>query len=1064
MISKTASEIYRAILFRLPYGSERTEAEQYKKIFNVDFTAILALKLLGSTEFRNLISPVIGCFLSLVGRPPIEEEVQSWIVNYRAGRLPMSNRYGQILRNSSDSDFLQDLYRRVLGRDCDAKGGSFWLEQLQTKSKIRSEIVLSFIESNEAKASLDAVSTMSRPHAILRLLDSTASQSINELRVYASQSVDDLLHSSFSIEKIYQASLQRYPLESEVQTIAMLVGKGVFTPYGLLNSLQTSIEYKVSVEPVLTIYNALLERIPEAPGIFYWAAMLRGDCSIETVVQEFLSSSEYSKLPQSTDSELFVSNLYQRILGRAADRGALDWATQSLLLGSETRQSITLNLLNASDGEIFRQQQLSKLNCKFVRQLSDSFSAKENQNQRLSLDYYKNPNGKKSFLLFGTCQSLMYANVFKLLADINCHFEHATDINLKSFSERIRSEPNFFDSFDLIIVETAVRYEVESVLNGHVSCAKKIIFFPTVRYLGFHPDMDYLSDGKGHFLPSATGNYHSRIIFTAYKSGATLNETHELFSMDLGSRLGYHRLREVFVPALINEFNGAGIDIGKLLRDYSERKVCFMHTIDHPKVFFFLDVCKLFLAKAGISFLDPEAIDIRDWFADSAYWLGSLAGDSQHGDFDFPCFYRSKVAGNSLVRHMSLNDFILESFDIYKAVSVRDYDSVIIKVSTEFEQVLIEELEQLRLGRIQETKVVLPRLRREAVASDQFGWNQSWKSCLQKPWSSLLNQSTELQISDGDLVASAGSCFASLLANGMKSYGLRYFISEPSAQSDSGSQTFSARYGNVYTARQLLQMMKRSIGLWKYDEPIWTRHDGRFVDPFRPREFVLGFSSVDELILEQSHHLKKVLEVFLVSDVFVFTIGLSEAVVNSSNGSVVPIAPEFICPSSDLVSRYKPKLFSFDDVYHDLEEFAFLLWSINSRARIVLTVSPVPLALSFFDDNAFVANCRSKSTLIAATRQLADRFKKIIYFPSYEIVTDQRFVKDNFESDLRRVAPNASSLVVDLFCKHLTKSEVTVSGGERSTQPIDLSISADVLLANDCDLEFINGHINLINR
>lgn len=77
----------------------------------------------------------------------------------------------------------------------------------------------------------------------------------------------------------------------------------------------------------------------------------------------------------------------------------------------------------------------------------------------------------------------------------------------------------------------------------------------------------------------------------------------------------------------------------------------------------------------------------------------------------------------------------------------------------------------------------------------------------------------------------------------------------------------------------------------------------------------------------------------------------------------------------------------------------------NPKAKILITVSPVPLRLTFTGEDIAVANTYSKSVLRAACGALARSRELIDYFPSYEAVMlssrgvwqkDRRHVSDRF--------------------------------------------------------------------
>lgn len=56
---------------------------------------------------------------------------------------------------------------------------------------------------------------------------------------------------------------------------------------------------------------------------------------------------------------------------------------------------------------------------------------------------------------------------------------------------------------------------------------------------------------------------------------------------------------------------------------------------------------------------------------------------------------------------------------------------------------------------------------------------------------------------------------------------------EPEDLPKFGYDMYSARYGNIYSARQLLQMLQRADGSFPREEACWETNS-RFYDPFRP--------------------------------------------------------------------------------------------------------------------------------------------------------------------------------------------------------------------------------------
>ena len=116
-------------------------------------------------------------------------------------------------------------------------------------------------------------------------------------------------------------------------------------------------------------------------------------------------------------------------------------------------------------------------------------------------------------------------------------------------------------------------------------------------------------------------------------------------------------------------------------------------------------------------------------------------------------------------------------------------------------------------------------------------------------------EAVKFQIGESDQISTLGSCFAQHLAKHIHKSGYNYLVTEPlrsdEEQTDLAimmASQFSARYGNVYTVRQALQLLDRANG-WEPKDSIWER-DGRFYDAFRPNVFPGGFAS-EELLIEE---------------------------------------------------------------------------------------------------------------------------------------------------------------------------------------------------------------------
>lgn len=285
---------------------------------------------------------------------------------------------------------------------------------------------------------------------------------------------------------------------------------------------------------------------------------------------------------------------------------------------------------------------------------------------------------------------------------------------------------------------------------------------------------------------------------------------------------------------------------------------------------------------------------------------------------------------------------------------------------------------------------------------------------------------TAFQIEPDDKVATAGSCFAQHIARRLSTSGFNYFVPEVAPEgldtAEAKAQNygvFSARFGNVYTTRQLLQLFERAYDPSAYPIPAWPLND-RFVDPFRPQIQPNGFPSEEDLELSRAEHLAAVRKMFEELDVLVFTLGLTETWVHRATGAVVPTAPGVAGGEWD-PTIYKFHNLSVAEVTADLSRFIEMLRAVNPKAKVLLTVSPVPLAATYVDQHVLVSTVYSKSVLRVAATEVQQAYGNVAYFPSFEIITATASTHRYYDEDLRNVKELGVDHVMRTFFRHMVK-------------------------------------------
>jgi hypothetical protein len=290
----------------------------------------------------------------------------------------------------------------------------------------------------------------------------------------------------------------------------------------------------------------------------------------------------------------------------------------------------------------------------------------------------------------------------------------------------------------------------------------------------------------------------------------------------------------------------------------------------------------------------------------------------------------------------------------------------------------------------------------------------------------------KFRITRKDRIATAGSCFAQHIARHLTMSGFNYFVTETAhpliahLAGDYNYGLFTARYGNIYTSRQLVQTIKRAYGEFTPQDNAWPTENGRMIDPYRPQIQPNGFASLDELVADREQHFAAIRQAIAELDVFVFTLGLTETWFHRADGAVYPLCPGVAGGVFDKTQHGFVNL-GVADVIADLAEAIDLIRLKNSNARVILTVSPVPLIATMEDRSVLASTTYSKSVLRVAAEEIAAKYDEVAYFPSYEVVTGNYSRGRYFDEGLRDVTEEGVSHVMRLFMKHYADEAERVS-------------------------------------
>jgi hypothetical protein len=319
-------------------------------------------------------------------------------------------------------------------------------------------------------------------------------------------------------------------------------------------------------------------------------------------------------------------------------------------------------------------------------------------------------------------------------------------------------------------------------------------------------------------------------------------------------------------------------------------------------------------------------------------------------------------------------------------------------------------------------------------------------------------------------IATAGSCFAQHIADRLRNNGYDVVDAEPGpALLDVeiarrfGFKLYSARYGNVYTLRQMLQLVQECQGLRSPAEIAWQK-DGRYFDALRPSVEPEGLASADLVERHRNQHLAAVRWLLANTSLFIFTMGLTETWEHIGDGTVYPTAPGSVAGSYDPgIHRFKN--LTYNENLSDFLELRDLLRAYNADMRFILTVSPVPLTATAGYEHVLPATMYSKSVLRAVAGYLAQTHDDVDYFPSYEIVAGTPARGLFYENNLRSVSAAGVDVVMRSFFEQHGRTDASrqeVSGAaveESGVTPGMMAEEAHYIAAQKvfCDEEILES-------
>ena len=237
----------------------------------------------------------------------------------------------------------------------------------------------------------------------------------------------------------------------------------------------------------------------------------------------------------------------------------------------------------------------------------------------------------------------------------------------------------------------------------------------------------------------------------------------------------------------------------------------------------------------------------------------------------------------------------------------------------------------------------------------------------------------EFLLDPDNKVLSIGSCFADKVGHRLSNKGL-----------DISTNSFGVLYNPVSIANTLMCSIEKDRVLGDWEENRGSFSNLMYHGKFNADSKEEGYKKA--LLAHQHAH-----EYLSKSSLLIVTWGTSYVYDEIETGKTVSNCHKF--PAN----RFRRRLLGVDEIVLLWADLLQKCFALNPGLKVVLTVSPVRHVR-----DSLVKNTLSKSVLHMALHKLMDKFDKLHYFPSFEIMMDD--LRDYRFYDENLVQPNEQAV------------------------------------------------------
>jgi hypothetical protein len=278
-------------------------------------------------------------------------------------------------------------------------------------------------------------------------------------------------------------------------------------------------------------------------------------------------------------------------------------------------------------------------------------------------------------------------------------------------------------------------------------------------------------------------------------------------------------------------------------------------------------------------------------------------------------------------------------------------------------------------------------------------------------------------------IVAFGSCFASNITEWLAKRNFSVLTKKDGEHSNAYIVRFGEGMVNTSVIRQQFE--------WAFEgktwaEELWHGYDAK------------AFGYDDEVR-------KATLDIFDSADFFIITLGLSEVWYDEVSGGVFwrAVPKDKFNPA-----RHKFRSLSVAENKENIKAIIDIIARYKPSAKVIFTLSPIPLVATFRAVSCITANSSSKASLrVALDETIRDvNSPNVHYWPSYEIVTEA--FERRWKADRRHVKDQILDYIMTLFetvwC-HGSRPEMTVEEAWLRARAADGAIPAFAMKAIDDD-------------